>query len=115
MSPTCGMTNARRRRGLGTTAAVLAAVLALAAPARAQTLAQLTDMLGGVGKSLGGLSGGLPSVDQASPSNIAGVLQYCVKNKYLGGNAQSAGSSLLGKLTGSKKASSDDGAFKAGS
>jgi hypothetical protein len=56
----------------------------------------------------------MPSLDQASPSNIAGVLQYCVKNNYLGGDGETMGSSLVGKLTGSGKAS-DDKAFKAGS
>jgi hypothetical protein len=107
-----------RRWGIGAAAcAALALAQPTALPASAQTLGQLPDVLGGgekAGGALGGLGGGLPSLDRASPSNIAGVLQYCVKNKYLGGGAESVGSSVLGKLTGSGKAS-DDSAFKAGS
>ena len=73
----------------------------------------LKDLSGALGSVTGG-SGGLPSVDQASPSNLTGVLEYCLKNKYLGGGSAAAGSSLLGKLTGSGKAS-DQSAYKAGS
>ncbi len=90
---------------------VLAAALAVAPlAAEAQSLKDLT---GAVGAVTGG-GGGLPSVEQASPSNLTGVLEYCLKNKYLGGGSAAAGSSLLGKLTGSGKAS-DAGAYKAGS
>ncbi|MFZ1430346.1 MAG: DUF2501 domain-containing protein [Geminicoccaceae bacterium] len=91
--------------------AILAAALAVA-PLAAQAQS-LKDLTGAVGAVTGG-GGGLPSVEQASPSNLTGVLEYCVKNKYLGGGSAEAGSSLLGKLTGSGKAS-DEGAFKAGS
>ena len=50
--------------------------------------------------SLGG--GGTPSVNQASPMNIAGLLQYCVKNNYLsGGSATSVKDLLVNKVTGS--------------
>ena len=102
------------RRGIVGAAALAAATLA-PPPVGAQTVAQLSDVLGAGKSALGGLGGaGLPAVDQASPSNIAGVLEYCLKHKYLGGGDASAGSSVLGKLTGSGKAK-DDGAFKAGS
>lgn len=106
-----------RRCGIGAACAALALLQSAALPASAQMLSQLSDIPGGgksAGSALGGLSGGLPSLDQSNPSNIAGVLQYCVKNKYLGGDAESMGSSVVGKLTGSGKAS-DDSAFKAGS
>ncbi len=89
--------------------AVLAAALAVAPlAAQAQSLKDLTGAVGAV------TGGGLPSVEQASPSNLTGVLEYCLKNEYLGGGSAAAGSSLLGKLTGSGKAS-DAGAYKAGS
>ena len=89
--------------------AVLAAALAVAPlAAQAQSLKDLTGAVGAV------TGGGLPSVEQASPSNLTGVLEYCLKNNYLGGGSAAAGSSLLGKLTGSGKAS-DAGAYKAGS
>ncbi len=58
---------------------------------------------------------GRPAIlDEAGPSNIAGVLQYCIKNNYLGGADKAAGSSLVGKLTGSGQASKDS-SFQAGS
>ena len=90
-----------------------AALLALGTPPAS---AQLSDALGSVAKGVGGALGGagLPQVDQASPSNIAGVLQYCMKNNYLGGDAESMGGSVLGKLTGSGQ-TKDKSAFDAGS
>ncbi len=102
------MTVQRRsvRRCLAVAAALALAVAPLAAQAQS-----LKDLTGAVGAVTGG---GLPSVEQASPSNLTGVLEYCLKNKYLGGGSAEAGSSLLGKLTGSGKAS-DEGTFKAGS
>jgi hypothetical protein len=81
-----------------------------ASSARAQSLKDLSGALGG---ATGG-GGALPSVEQASPSNLVGVLQYCVKNKYLGGGDASMGSSVLGKLTGTGQ-TKDASAFKAGS
>jgi hypothetical protein len=80
--------------------------------AQAQLLDQLKGAVGGGG---GGLGGALPSVEKASPSNTAGVLQYCVKNNYVsGGAASSVKDSLLSKVTGSGHGTSDSG-FKAGS
>jgi hypothetical protein len=36
----------------------------------------------------GGLAGGLlPNVASSSIGNLTGVLGYCIKNKFLGGNA----------------------------
>jgi hypothetical protein len=76
----------------------ISAVLALALTAGAAQ-AQLMDQLKG---SAGGLlGGGIPSVGQAGAGNTAGVLEYCIKNKYLGaGGASSVKDSLLGKVTG---------------
>ena len=93
-------------------------------PAQAQLMDQLKGAVGsGPGKStsssagspLGGLGGGLPSVGQASTSNTAGVLQYCVKNNYLsGGSASSIKDSLVNKVGGSSRSENDSG-YKAGS
>ena len=90
-------------------------------PARAQLLNQLQNATGsgqGAGSGglggLGGLSGGLPSVNNASPTNLAGIIQYCIKNNYLsGGAASSVKDSLLGKVTGSNQEATDSG-FRAG-
>lgn len=63
--------------------------------------------LGGLG-GLGGLAGN--SLGSASTSNVTGLMTYCVKNNYLGGgDASSIKDSLMGKLGGEKKASSDSG------
>ncbi|MFZ1431481.1 MAG: DUF2501 domain-containing protein [Geminicoccaceae bacterium] len=91
----------------------LAAVLALVVAPLAAQAQSLKDLTGAVGAVTGG-GRGIPSVEQASPSNLTGVLEYCLKNKYLGGGSEATGSSLLGKLTGSGKAS-DASAYKAGS
>jgi hypothetical protein len=75
------------------------AITALAAPpARAQ--------LGNLGGLTGALGGGLPSVTQADPANLAGVLQYCVQNNYLsGGVADTAKDALLAKVPGAQQSS----------
>jgi hypothetical protein len=106
---------------LKTTAAValLALPLIPGTPATAQLMDQLKGAVGagqggGAGGALGGLTGGLPSVSQASPSNTAGVLQYCVRNNYVsGGAASSVKDSIVSKVTGSGQGANDSG-FKAG-
>ena len=61
--------------------------------------AQLGDLLKGGGTS-GGTAGSL--------GNVAGVLEYCIKNNYLGGgSATSVKDSLMSKISGSP--SSDSG------
>jgi len=76
-----------------TTTYALAAALSLAcATAAAQDLGGLGGKLGGM---LGGNSGSLSS---GSMGNVAGLLQYCVKNNYLGGDTGASG--LAGKLLG---------------
>jgi hypothetical protein len=83
-------------------------MVAFAAPSHAQLLDQLKGGLGGGGGgALGGM--GLPSVGQAPPSNISGLLTYCIKNKYLGGGAGGVSSALMGKLSGSSAPPNDAG------
>jgi hypothetical protein len=97
--------------------AILAGPPLSAGPARAQLMDQLKGALSGgngsssnSGNALGGLAGGLPSVSQASPSNTAGVLQYCVRNNYLSGDsASSLKDSLLSKLNSSGQQTGDRG------
>lgn len=98
------------------TAATATLLIAALLPAAAN--AQLGDLIkgatqgnnqgssGGLGSlgSLGG-SGGLPSLgslSSGSTGNIAGVLEFCMKNNYLGGatDAASVKDKLLGKLGG---------------
>jgi hypothetical protein len=113
------------RRGLSSVSMTLL-VLAVSQfperPARAQMMDQLKGAMGGgqsgtSGNPLGALggSGGLPSVGQAGASNTAGVLQYCIQNKYIGsGGASSIKDSLMSKVTGSGKSTNDSG-FQEGS
>lgn len=62
--------------------------------------------LGGMGNALSG-----QSITSGSASNVAGVLQFCIKNNYIsGGSASSVKDSLMSKLPGgSGSASSDRG------
>jgi hypothetical protein len=90
---------------------------------------------------LGGMIPGGGSMTSGSMGNVAGLLQYCMKNKFLGGDSGAAGiqnqlmgklgggsssqatssntgsnpSDMLGQLTGSKKKSSDSTATSTGS
>ena len=85
--------------------AMALALMLLAPAANAQLLNQLQNGLGqdggsGGGGLLGG-AGGIPSVANASIGNLAGVLQYCIQNRYLGGNgAASVKDNLLSKVNG---------------
>lgn len=56
--------------------------------------------LGNLGSSLGFK---MPAIGSSTMGNAAGVLQYCVKNNYLGGDAASVKDKLLAKITGQKK------------
>jgi SulP family sulfate permease len=44
----------------------------------------------------------MPAIGSSTMGNAAGVLQYCVKNNYLGGDAASVKDKLLAKITGQK-------------
>jgi Protein of unknown function (DUF2501) len=91
--------------------AALSTLILLPFTAQAQLLDQLK---GAVGQSGASAIPGLPSVDQASPSNTAGVLQYCVRNNIVSGaSASSVKDSILSKVTGSGHGANDAG-FKAG-
>jgi hypothetical protein len=55
--------------------------------------------IGGLGNKLGGMMPG-NSMQSGSMGNLAGLLQYCVKNNYLGGASGASGiqNQLLGKM-----------------
>lgn len=69
----------------------------------AQSLGNLGGKLGGV------LSGGGES---SSMGNVAGILEYCVKNNYLGGNSGASG--IASKLLGKAKSGADDSDYSSG-
>lgn len=122
------------------TLALFTGVLA-AAPAGASSLVgslkdQASQALGSQAKSgsstatsgtasgLGSLGGagalgsalGLPSIGGSTASNAAGVLQYCLKNKYLGGtDAAGVKDKLLGKVgLGTEQAQKKDTGYQQG-
>jgi hypothetical protein len=94
------------------------------APAWAQMSSMMNNVTGGgssmgstMGSMMGGSGMGLPSLSSAPPTNIAGLLQYCVKNDALGGNAAEGTSvqqSLLQKATGSSADPTDNSSFTSG-
>ncbi|MCY1201901.1 hypothetical protein D9M72_133740 [compost metagenome] len=57
------------------------------------------------GLSLGGFK--MPAIGSSTIGSAAGVLEYCVKNNYLGGDAASVKDKLLAKITGQKKQEND--------
>ena len=98
-------------------AAVAGLLLATLLPV-ASVHAQLGDLLNkarpsgsdsGSGKlDLGGALAG-QSLTAGSTGNVAGILEFCIKNKYLSGNAASSvKNALMGKLPGGS-AKSDSG------
>lgn len=75
----------------------LAALALTATVASAPASATSQDL----GSLLGSAGGGLvPGLGTAGVGNAAGLLGYCLKNKYLGGVGATGASGLLGKLTG---------------
>lgn len=111
--------NAHRHRH-AIAAILIAALLPLSA-----AHAQLGDLLkqggssgasGGMG-DLGGLGSALSgkSLTSGSLGNVAGLLEFCIKNNYLGANkAASVKDSLMGKLPGGSTAAPSDSGYSSG-
>ena len=57
----------------------------------------------GGNSALGNLGLKMPAIGSSTMGNAASVLQYCVKNNYLGGDAASVKDKLLAKITGQKQ------------
>lgn len=78
------------------------ALLGFAAVASAQDLGALKDAVGG--------GGDMSSLTSGTAGNAAGVIEFCIKNNYLGGDAASSmKDQLIGKLGGPEKAEQDTG------
>ena len=86
-------------------------VLAAGLPV-ASAHAQLDSLLGkgGQGNDLKGMAGlGNAPLTSGSMGNVAGLLQYCIGNNYLGGDsAASVKDQLMGKLSGDNKTQNPD-------
>ena len=89
----------RHSGGMTTTCVAIALSLACGASG-AQDLGKLGSMIPGGG-----------SMTSGSMGNVAGLLEYCVKNNYLGGNSGASGikDQLLGKMGGSSGATASAG------
>ena len=73
-------------------------------------------MSGGLA-NLGNMGGPLAgqSMNSGSASNVAGLLQFCIKNNYLSGNsAASVKDSLMDKLSGGSASPSSDKGYTSG-
>ncbi|MDP9895462.1 hypothetical protein J2W32_004560 [Variovorax boronicumulans] len=85
----------------------LIALALLAAGASAQAndlLDQLKEKASAAASSQGSNLGfKMPAIGSSTIGSAAGVLQYCVKNNYLGGDAASVKDKLLAKITGQKQ------------
>lgn len=99
------------------------AAIAVASPSWAGDLKDLTGRLGqdrggGAAQALGGAAGnlGLPALGGDVAGNVAGVLGYCIRNNFLGGDvAVQARSRLLSGLgLEEEKAAEEDEDYKAG-
>jgi hypothetical protein len=67
----------------------------------------------GLGNLGGGLGNMLPGGGQSgSMGNVAGILQYCVKNNYLGGDSGASG--IAGKLLGKTQGGSSNSDYLSG-
>ncbi|MBS0342812.1 MAG: DUF2501 domain-containing protein [Proteobacteria bacterium] len=76
--------------------------------AQAQSLDSLKGLAGGAGGSLSSLGG----VSSGSMGNAAGIIEYCLKNKYLGGSGVSqVKDGLLGKMPGGQAAAQKDSGY----
>ena len=88
----------------------------VSASAESKLLDQLKNQMGGgaassAGNSSGGAGGlaenlgfAMPAIGNNTVGNAAGVLQYCIKNNYLGGgDAASVKDKLMAKITGQKQ------------
>jgi hypothetical protein len=89
--------------------------------------AQLGNLLNQAGGSSSGSSGGLgslgsmgsalsgQSLTSGSTGNVAGVLEFCIKNNYVSGSgASSVKDSLMSKLPGGSSAASSDSGYTDG-
>ena len=77
---------------------------------------QSKGLSGGLG-NLGGIGGALSgsSMTSGSSSNVAGLLEFCIKNNYLSGNsAASVKDSLMSKLSGGSASPPSDSGYTSG-
>ena len=93
----------------------LALLGGVAVDVQAQSLGSLKDLAGKAAGSTGsgGSSlGSLGSLQSGSMGNAAGIIEYCLKNKYLSGSGVSqVKDGLLGKMPGGQPAAQKDSGY----
>jgi len=97
-----------KKSAQGAAGAALLAGMALAV--QAQSLDSLKGLAGGAtgGSGLGSLG----SLSSGSMGNAAGIIEYCLKNKYLSGSGVSqVKDGLLGKMPGGQPAAQQDSGY----
>ncbi len=68
-----------------------------------------------LGGALKGVSGGdASSLMSANTGNVVGIVEFCVKNNYLGGGASGIKDQLMGKLGGEDESDQDKTGFADG-
>jgi len=80
---------------------IVLAAASVSASAQSDLLGKLKDQAGSsLGENLGFK---MPAIGSSTVGSAAGVLQYCVKNNYLDGDAASVKDKLLAKISGQKQ------------
>jgi hypothetical protein len=98
-----------QKHGTAASSIIVAAALVLGLACGAASAQDLGNLGGKLGGMLGGSSGSLSS---GSMGNVAGLLQYCVKNNYLGGGSGASG--IASKLLGKTEGGSSNGDYQSG-
>ena len=94
------------RRIVFSSVLLLTAATAVAAQAQLPSMGSMGGLAGKSGAGAGLMGGLAPDVSSVGAGNAAGVIGYCVKNKYLGEGSMAGG--VMGKLKG-QGAASDPG------
>lgn len=95
-----------------TNSMIAATALALCLACGAASAQDLGNLGGNLGGKLGGMLGGNGAMSSGSMGNVAGLLQYCVKNNYLGGSSGASG--IASKLLGKTEGGSSNGDYQSG-
>ncbi|AQU87614.1 hypothetical protein B0W47_09160 [Komagataeibacter nataicola] len=96
----------KSNRFLALLAALPVAAALSAAPVHAEGLGSLGGLGGDASSLLSGSGMSMPSVSSLAPSNVTGLMSYCVQNNYLQGNTPSTLLSSLKQKAGLDTSSS---------
>ncbi|GLQ40263.1 DUF2501 domain-containing protein [Dyella nitratireducens] len=100
-----------QKNGMARTSIMAAAAFGLCLACGAASAQDLGNLGSNLSGKLGSL-GGTGSMSSGSMGNVAGLLQYCVKNNYLGGDSGASG--IAGKLLGKTDGGSNNSDYQSG-